>query len=172
MGRTRSFDRLDAKRELIFNPEQHDSLLFDDRHFSQSRLYFWAINSLSRFIQDINVTIERWESFWERNERHIRQSEQQLVDKQVKAEKKPHIGDKSVDELLASVNLRIQSMKNTGQGFEARRRKIIEYRDGVSTSAPANALKKAFSRNHHMPDIWIPPSLSTFYAPESNAASH
>lgn len=159
------FDRLDAKRELIFNPEQHDSLLFDDRHFSRSRLYFWAINSLGRFIQDINVTIERWERFWDENKWDIHRSERHLVDKQDKTKGKLRIGDKSVDDFYASILLRIQSLKNTRQRFESRRQKIIEYRDGVSNIVPAHALKKTFSRKHHMSDIWISPSLNTIYTP-------
>ncbi|KAK1776556.1 hypothetical protein QBC45DRAFT_444306 [Copromyces sp. CBS 386.78] len=156
------FDRLDAKRELIFNPEQHDSLLFDDRHFSRSRLYFWAINGLGRFIQDINVTIERWEMFWERNERHIRRSEQHLVDKHVKAEKKPHIGDRSVDELLASVDLRIQSLKNTRQGFEARRQKIIEYRDGLFNASSVIETREATRLSQNVKLLTF---VSIFYLP-------
>ena len=146
------FDRLDAKRELIFDPEHHDGLLFDDRHFSRSRLYFWAINSLGRFIQDINITIERWERFWEQNEQHICRAEQHLlsVDEKIKAKKReedrarrniydpswdygPGIGDRRVDDLYFSISLRIQSLKNTRQSLEYRRQKIIEYRDGVST---------------------------------------
>ena len=138
------FDRLEGKRELIFNPEQHDRLLFDDRHFSRSRLYFWAINSLGRFIQDINVTIERWEKFWEENELDIRSCERHLVDKEAKAEEALHIANKSVDDFHASILLQIQSLKNTRRGFESRRQKIIEYRDGVSDHTP----KKTMARKH------------------------
>lgn len=131
------FDQLDAKRELIFDPGKHDSLLFDDRHFTQSRLYFWAINSLGRFIQDIDFTIERWETFWGENEDNFRRTEKHLVTVNEQAKVKGcknvrGVVDKSVDQLWASILSRIQSLKNTRQVFESRRQKIIEYRDGVS----------------------------------------
>ncbi|KAK3388602.1 hypothetical protein B0T20DRAFT_364876 [Sordaria brevicollis] len=157
------FDRLDAKRELIFNPEQHDSLLFDDRHFSRSRLYFWAINSLGRFIQDINVTIERWERFWEENKGDIYNSEQHLLDKHAKAnETEPRIGEQSVEELHASILLRIQSLKNTRQGFESRRQKIIEYRDGLFNASSVIETREATRLSQNVKLLTF---VSIFYLP-------
>lgn len=50
----------------IFDPELHDSLLFDDELFSGSRKYFWLINSLHTFDKVIQQNIEAWTSYRDR----------------------------------------------------------------------------------------------------------
>ncbi|KAL6229167.1 hypothetical protein BDW75DRAFT_225533 [Aspergillus navahoensis] len=57
--------RLIKKQDAIFDPQQHDGLLFDDSTFSRSRLYFWAIDCLDMFIPRIMANIREWEHFWE-----------------------------------------------------------------------------------------------------------
>jgi hypothetical protein len=52
------------QRDAIFAPDLHDRLLFDDDAFSRSRVYFWAIDSLERFIPVIAANIREWEIFW------------------------------------------------------------------------------------------------------------
>ncbi|KAF7122253.1 hypothetical protein CNMCM5793_000210 [Aspergillus hiratsukae] len=54
----------------IFDPDEHDRLLFDDNTFSRSRLYFWGIDCLAIFIPSISATIREWRNFWEARE-HI-----------------------------------------------------------------------------------------------------
>jgi hypothetical protein len=49
----------------IFDPDEHDRLLFDDNTFSRSRLYFWAIDCLGIFIPSISATMREWRNFWE-----------------------------------------------------------------------------------------------------------
>ncbi|KAF4182896.1 hypothetical protein CNMCM7927_009438 [Aspergillus lentulus] len=49
----------------IFDPDEHDRLLFDDNTFSRSRLYFWAIDCLGMFIPSISATMREWQNFWE-----------------------------------------------------------------------------------------------------------
>ncbi|EGO55173.1 hypothetical protein NEUTE1DRAFT_147771 [Neurospora tetrasperma FGSC 2508] len=161
------FDQLDAKRELIFDPGKHDSLLFDDRHFTQSRLYFWAINSLGRFIQDIDFTIERWETFWGENEDNFRRTEKHLVTVNEQAKVKGcknvrGVVDKSVDQLWASILSRIQSLKNTRQVFESRRQKIIEYRDGLFNASSVIETREATRLSQNVKLLTF---VSIFYLP-------
>ncbi|GFF87024.1 predicted protein, partial [Aspergillus lentulus] len=49
----------------IFDPDEHDRLLFDDNTFSRSRLYFWPIDRLGMFIPSISATMREWQNFWE-----------------------------------------------------------------------------------------------------------
>jgi hypothetical protein len=49
----------------ILHPEDHDKLLFDDKTFSRSRRYFWAVDSLETFRTRIMDTIQEWDYFWE-----------------------------------------------------------------------------------------------------------
>ncbi|KAK2808031.1 hypothetical protein FQN50_005113 [Emmonsiellopsis sp. PD_5] len=50
-------------QDAIFDPQRHDCLLFDDDTFSQSRLYFWAIDSLELFKDRVTDAVKQWEFF-------------------------------------------------------------------------------------------------------------
>ncbi|RLL97499.1 hypothetical protein CFD26_105485 [Aspergillus turcosus] len=59
----------------IFDPDEHDRLLFDDNTFSRSHLYFWAIDCLGIFIPSISATIREWRIFWEARKNIFRAGE-------------------------------------------------------------------------------------------------
>ncbi|OAL49337.1 hypothetical protein IQ07DRAFT_644514 [Pyrenochaeta sp. DS3sAY3a] len=56
----------------ILDPASHDELLYDDDAFTRSRMYFWAVNSLEVFIDQIKSAVEEWDHFWEASEKKIR----------------------------------------------------------------------------------------------------
>ena len=68
---------LDA-HDTILNPQEYDHLLFDDDTFSRSRLFFWAMDSLEVFINQIKDTVTEWENFWEAREGLIRFIEEKV----------------------------------------------------------------------------------------------
>lgn len=47
----------------LLNPEKHDRLLFEDEGFSRSRKYFWVIDALTKFIEEIEEAEEAWERY-------------------------------------------------------------------------------------------------------------
>ena len=47
----------------LLSPDKHDRLLFEDESFSRSRKYFWVIDALTRFIQEIEETQDVWERY-------------------------------------------------------------------------------------------------------------
>lgn len=50
-------------KEILSDPDAHDSLLFDDDSFSRSRRYFWAINYLAELDISISGNIVELEKF-------------------------------------------------------------------------------------------------------------
>jgi hypothetical protein len=44
---------------IIFNPEKHDRLLFNDNTFSRSRRYFWAVECLDVSRADIRDAVKQ-----------------------------------------------------------------------------------------------------------------
>lgn len=49
--------------DVLFHPEKHDDLLFDDEIYSRSRRYFWAITALEKFERTLTDTIEQWKNY-------------------------------------------------------------------------------------------------------------
>ena len=47
----------------LLNPEKHDRLLFEDEGFSRSRKYFWVIDALTKFIEEIEEAEQAWERY-------------------------------------------------------------------------------------------------------------
>lgn len=47
--------------DSLMRPTEHDNLLFDDGAFSRSRRYFWAIDCLSEFENNITDNMLQWE---------------------------------------------------------------------------------------------------------------
>jgi len=50
-------------KDILSDPDAHDSLLFDDDSFSRSRRYFWAINYLAELDISISGNIVELEKF-------------------------------------------------------------------------------------------------------------
>lgn len=50
----------------IFDPDLHDSLLFDDELFTGSRKYFWLIDTLQTFDKILQQNIKAWTSYRDR----------------------------------------------------------------------------------------------------------
>ena len=48
---------------ILLSPEKHDRLLFEDESFSRSRKYFWVIDALTRFIDEIEEIQDVWERY-------------------------------------------------------------------------------------------------------------
>jgi hypothetical protein len=70
------FSMILGDQDTILDPQGHDELLFDDDTFSRSRLYFWAMDSLDKFLMQIENTITEWEDFWAAREAMIRTFEE------------------------------------------------------------------------------------------------
>ena len=70
------FNAILDDQDTMLDPRAHDELLFDDDTFSRSRLYFWAMDSLEKFLTQIKDTISEWEDFWAARETMIRTFEQ------------------------------------------------------------------------------------------------
>ena len=47
----------------LLSPDKHDRLLFEDEGFSRSRKYFWVIDALTRFIEEIEEAQDAWERY-------------------------------------------------------------------------------------------------------------
>ena len=56
-------DQLLDEAGALISPEDHDKLLFDDPTFKRSRLYFWAIDALSTFIERIQEVIDTFNTY-------------------------------------------------------------------------------------------------------------
>ena len=48
----------------LLSPDKHDRLLFEDESFSRSRKYFWVIDALTRFIDEIEEIQDVWERYY------------------------------------------------------------------------------------------------------------
>jgi hypothetical protein len=59
------FDELLVEKKGLLNPEYHDSLLSDDKTFSRSKRYFWAIEFLKEAGNSISDNIHQAERFVE-----------------------------------------------------------------------------------------------------------
>lgn len=57
------FDYILDGGDSLMKPAEHDNLLFDDGAFSRSRRYFWAIDCLSEFENDITDNLTQWELY-------------------------------------------------------------------------------------------------------------
>lgn len=55
--------------ELLSNEfldhREYTKLLFDDDHFTRSRLYFWALATLTEFMLEISENVKQWELYKE-----------------------------------------------------------------------------------------------------------
>ena len=47
----------------FLSPPKHDRLLFEDESFSRSRKYFWVIDALTRFMDEIEETQDVWKRY-------------------------------------------------------------------------------------------------------------
>ncbi|KAK2774914.1 hypothetical protein FQN53_003390 [Emmonsiellopsis sp. PD_33] len=66
-------------QDAIFDPQMHDSLLFDDDTFSRSRLYFWAMDSLEVFKDRVADAVKQWEFFWKARHKIFQAHEENLI---------------------------------------------------------------------------------------------
>lgn len=63
------FDNLFNEGKVFLNPDDHDALLVDDKVFSRSRKYFWALSCLTEFGKCIADNIHQWDvsrEMWEK----------------------------------------------------------------------------------------------------------
>jgi hypothetical protein len=49
--------------DALFNPDDHDRLLWDDEIFTRSRKYFWAIHCLMECHLSVSDNIMQWENY-------------------------------------------------------------------------------------------------------------
>lgn len=54
---------LERESNSILSPSEHDRLFFDDAVFSQSRRYFWAIDTLTQLESFITDNIHQWTEY-------------------------------------------------------------------------------------------------------------
>jgi hypothetical protein len=66
-------------KDILSDPDAHDSLLFDDDSFSRSRRYFWAINYLAELDISISGNIVELEKFEKRQKYRSGSLRDQLI---------------------------------------------------------------------------------------------
>jgi hypothetical protein len=66
-------------KDILSDPDAHDSLLFDDDSFSRSRRYFWAINYLAELDISISGNIVELEKFEKRQKYRFGPLRDQLI---------------------------------------------------------------------------------------------
>lgn len=54
---------INDEHSALLSPDKHDRLLFEDEGFSRSRKYFWVIDALTRFIEEIEEAQDAWERY-------------------------------------------------------------------------------------------------------------
>lgn len=120
----------------IFDPHEHDRLLFDDNTFSRSRLYFWAIDCLGIFIPSISATMREWRNFWEAR-KHLFNASENVI-KEVR--RRTEYGEPpwayegyNLANLLPDVEAQIARLEGIKARLEDMRAQIDTLRNGVST---------------------------------------
>ena len=108
--------------EILMSPEDHDRLLFDDPTFKRSRLYFWAIDALSTFIDRIQEVIVAFETY----EKMLLKSTYEIADDSVR---------ESITKLLEKSNSEIETLRSVRRQFENHLERTKILRDGVRSSA-------------------------------------
>lgn len=99
------------------DPKKHDALLVDDSAFSRSRMYFWAISTLTEFDKTIADTIDQWEI-----SRKIWEKEWSKVDKEDWFDNKG-----SLEEVEALAD----QLRGFRAAFNSHRDEVIALRDGL-----------------------------------------
>lgn len=130
-----------TKGDALFDPNQHDGLLFDDSTFSRSRLYFWAIDCLDLFIPSVEANIREWEHFWDAREHLLTAGERWINEFRNDGVK---YGDRifyftffpGEGHPLRLVEEQISRLKGIQARLESLRDQLRTLRDGVSPSSP------------------------------------
>ena len=114
--------------------EKHDRFLFGDDTFSRSRRYFWVMNSLAVFQEQIDDTIRQWDFFWGARGTEIDRSAK-VFDAINGAKGYPLFGgDEAFQEVksdIADQQRRLKSLKSRYEGFYSN---TLSLHDGVSSN--------------------------------------
>ena len=54
---------INDQNSTLLSPQKHDRLLFEDEGFSRSRKYFWVIDALTKFMEEIEEAQDAWERY-------------------------------------------------------------------------------------------------------------
>jgi hypothetical protein len=127
----------------IFDPDEHDRLLFDDHTFSRSRLYFWAIDCLGIFIPSISATMREWRNFWEARKRIFKAGENIIREVRRQAGETGDAGtpwssslhDQILVNLVPQVEDQVARLEALKSRLEDMRAQIDTLRNGVSTQS-------------------------------------
>lgn len=132
----RHFRLILDNHDTVFNPEEHDHLLFDDDTFSRSRRYFWVMDSLEVFIPEIKNTILEWEYFWEEKEPVFRMFEEESRTRRDNIAKvrvgPPYVSGTHINDEVDNILSRIVTLKEYQARFEAYQARTRTLREGVS----------------------------------------
>lgn len=110
------FAWLIGHRDILSDPDAHDSLLFDDDSFSRSRRYFWAINYLAELDLSISGNIAQLEKF-ARRDTAVQDPARQH-----------HLGRLPKN---AAINEQLDQLQYLRERLQAQREEAIALRDGV-----------------------------------------
>jgi hypothetical protein len=111
------FDELLAEKKGLLNPEYHDSLLNDDRTFSRSKKYFWAIEFLKEAEKSISDNIHQAERFVELIKSNP--PETKTGERELRLRLRQHL----------TVLQKLDALKNR---FKQKKDEAVALRDGVS----------------------------------------
>ncbi|KAK2784010.1 hypothetical protein FQN52_009389 [Onygenales sp. PD_12] len=124
-------------QDAIFDPQMHDSLLFDDDTFSRSRLYFWAIDSLELFKDQIAHAIKEWGFFWEARCKVFKAHEEILISRRKSAGfddpfywAKKRSGYR-VEDVAKEIEIQVNRLRDLEARFDRFYRRAQSLRDGL-----------------------------------------
>lgn len=150
--------------DFLFDRELRESVLFEDESYTNSRTYFWALQSL-RIINDcIDSILTSWEIS---NTSRILRAEQDAV----RLPHKPADDDtgkrKAIISSLMAIESQIQQLKNLIKENGAKQEEIIALRDGLfNASAVLEARTTVTQGNNiriltYISMLFLPASFST-----------
>ncbi|OJD09779.1 hypothetical protein AJ78_08931 [Emergomyces pasteurianus Ep9510] len=145
------FDNEEMGQNLLFEPEKHDALLFDDGVFSRSRLYFWVVDSLEAFIAQLFETQREWDNFWAAREPAFRHFEETQ-----------NVRDSSIDKQLPRIKRQLDRLEEVRMLFETLHRKTVARREGLFNASSVIESRAATRLGEHVKLLTY---ISIFYLP-------
>lgn len=123
---------------IIFRQDIANSVLFDNRHFSKTKDYYWVMNSLRLCIDKLESTLHQWKMFWEAYEQNLRMIERHNLS--IFRERKradplsklfPHREANGVDSWVSLIERTNQDLESILARFKTKLQQTMELRNTV-----------------------------------------
>lgn len=138
---------------VIFQKDISNSALFDDRHFSKTKDYYWATNSLRLCIDTLESTLQQWKLFWEAHEENLRMIErfnESTFKERSKAEPYarlfPHQEANGVDYWVSMIERTNADLESILGRFKTKMQQTTELRNSVCVPCQHNPNTTGHSR--------------------------